>query len=305
MKVLRTAQPPLPSQWGWAEIIISNERIYFNPLQTDHLREIKGYKRSGQLPCRTCHPSLTFQETDEPLSYLGGELPFFLLRTVFLRHRNTSPCKQTGSEHASCLPDSIWGWTWLMATWTTFNRCNIWSHSSWRGVGRKYSVGCAWRWSPLLESHSLVFHQGGDQKPGQTLFNQAASVQEFVPAGDREVRVTCGGTGHRQMMHPRASQELLLPRGCSMSLRGSWAQQPQKQLTLFQHHCVWEGDTHNVLPARRAASLHGKLRSDAKFWEHKSCILGVCSDSSSTKPSLLLQNPEEKLVSHMTGRFGE
>lgn len=125
MKMLRAAEPPLPSWWGWAEIITLTELISFNPLQTDHLREIKGYKRLGQLPYRTHHPSFTFQEIVEPLSYLGGELSSFLPRILFQRQQHFPskhiPLQANWLWACSCLPGSIWGWMWLMATWTTIN----------------------------------------------------------------------------------------------------------------------------------------------------------------------------------------
>lgn len=174
MKMLRAAEPPLPSHWGWAEIFTLAELIYFNPLQTDHLREVKEYKKSGQLLCKTHHTCLTFQEIGEPLFYFGRELASFLIRIVFKRQQHFP------SKHIPLQANWLWACQLLarfnlgldvangnMNHFQHWNRCNIWSRSSWRRVGRKSSVWWAWRWSPLLESHSLVFHQGGDQKQGK------------------------------------------------------------------------------------------------------------------------------------------
>lgn len=114
--------------------------MYFNPSQPDNWREIKGCKRSGQLPHKTHHPSLTFQEIDEPLSYSGGELSsFLLLRTVFQRQQHSS------SKHIPLQANWLWARQLLarfnlglnvangnMNHFQHWNRCNIWSRSSWR-----------------------------------------------------------------------------------------------------------------------------------------------------------------------------
>lgn len=68
--------------------------------------------------------------------------------------------------------------------------------------------------------------------------------------------------------------------------------------------CLW-GWYAGCSQMKDSITTHRRLRWNVKFQESKSCILGVCSDLSSTKLSLLLQIPEEQLVSWLRGSLCE
>lgn len=105
------------------------------------------------------------------------------------------------------------------------------------------------------------------------------------------------------MIYPGASQELLLPCGCSISLRHSWAQMQHLAAAtatadiIAASLCLWGWHTQD------AANKKGCITTqEVKVW-CKGNLNPVFWDSSSTKPSLLLQNPEEKLVSQWEEDF--